>query len=178
MPLDPRRFTPTLHASLVSEILNVRREAESKSKTIDILERGLDEARTENEELGTSLSRTTKETRSLKHHLQLLEGGTSSAMTELARERDEALENVTDMRKKFEQTQKKARSREEDVERTQTLWDRERESWESERRNLERKVHVVENRLRTVLNEVAAAQAAGTFNGTPKGPHRRFIDQG
>ena len=168
MPLDPRRFTPTLHASLVSEILNVRREAESKSKTIDILERGLDEARTENEELGTSLSRTTKETRSLKHHLQLLEGGTSSAMTELARERDEALENVTDMRKKFEQTQKKARSREEDVERTQTLWDRERESWESERRNLERKVHVVENRLRTVLNEVAAAQAAGTFNGTPK----------
>ena len=168
MPLDPRRFTPTLHASLVSEILNVRREAESKSKTIDILERGLDEARTENEELGTSLSRTTKETRSLKHHLQLLEGGTSSAMTELARERDEALENVTDMRKKFEQTQKKARSREEDVERTQTLWDRERESWESERRNLERKVHVVENRLKTVLNEVAAAQAAGTFNGTPK----------
>lgn len=168
MPLDPRRFTPTLHASLVSEILNVRREAESKSKSIDVLERGLDEARTENEELGASLSRTTKETRSLKHQLQLLEGGTSSAMTELARERDEALENVTDMRKKFEQTQKKARSREEDAERTQTLWDRERESWESERRNLERKVHVVENRLKTVLNEVAAAQAAGTFNGTPK----------
>lgn len=168
MPLDPRRFTPTLHASLVSEILNVRREAESKSKTIDILERGLDEARTENEELGTSLSRTTKETRSLKHQLQLLEGGSSSAMVELARERDEALENASDMRKKFEQTQKKARSREENAERTQTLWDRERESWESERRNLERKVHVVENRLKTVLNEVAAAQAAGTFNGTPK----------
>lgn len=167
-PFDPRRFTPTLHASLVSEILNLRHEVESKSKSIDILERSLDESRTESEDLGTSLSQNTKDTRSLQHQLKLLEGGSSSALTELAKERDEALENITDIRKKFEQTQKKARSREEDVERTQSLWDRERESWETERRNLERKVHVVENRLKVVLNEVAAAQAAGSFNATPK----------
>ncbi|GKZ22806.1 hypothetical protein AbraIFM66951_003597 [Aspergillus brasiliensis] len=163
-PLDPRRFTPTLHASLVSEILSLRRDVESKTKAIDILERSLDESRTENEGLTERLSKSTKESRSLKHQLQLLEGGSSSALTELARERDEAQENITDVRKKLEQAQKKARSREEEVERTVQLWDRDKASWEGERRNLERKVHVVEGRLKVVLSEVAAAQAAGSFH--------------
>lgn len=168
-PFDPRRFTPTLHASLVGEILNLRREAESKSKSIDILERSLDECRTENEDLTASLSHSSKETRSLKHQLKLLEGGSSSALTELAKERDDALENLSDIRKKLEQNQKKARSREEDVERTQSFWDRERDSWDNERRNLERKIHVVENRLKTVLNELAAQAArSNSINETPK----------
>ncbi|OJJ84966.1 putative nuclear migration protein [Aspergillus glaucus CBS 516.65] len=168
-PFDPRRFTPTLHASLVGEILNLRREAESKSKSIDILERSLDECRTENEDLTASLSHSSKETRSLKHQLKLLEGGSSSALTELAKERDDALENISDIRKKLEQSQKKARSREEDIERTQSFWDRERESWDNERRNLERKVHVVENRLKTVLNELAAQAArSNSTNETPR----------
>ncbi|KAJ5668850.1 hypothetical protein N7462_009920 [Penicillium macrosclerotiorum] len=162
-PFDPRRITPTLHASLVSEILNLRREVESKTKAIDSLELSLDESKTENESLSTSLSQATREARSLKHQIQLLEGGTSSAMTELARERDEAVENISDVRKKLEQTQKRARSREDEAERTQMLWDRDREAWENERRNLERKVHVVEGRLKTVLSEVAAAQEAGTL---------------
>lgn len=168
-PFDPRRFTPTLHASLVGEILNLRREAESKSKSIDILERSLDECRTENEDLTANLSHSSKETRLLKHQLKLLEGGSSSALTELAKERDDALENISDIRKKLEQSQKKARSREEDVERTHLFWDRERESWDNERRNLERKVHVVENRLKTVLNELAAQAArSNSINETPK----------
>lgn len=163
-PFDPRRITPTLHASLVSEILSLRREVENKTKAIDSLELSLDESRTESETLSANLSQATREARSLKHQIQLLEGGTSSAMTELARERDDAVENINDVRKKLEQAQKKARSREEDAERTQMLWDRDRETWENERRNLVRKVHVVEGRLKTVLNEVAAAHEAGTFH--------------
>jgi hypothetical protein len=143
---------------------------ENKSKAIDVLERSLDESRTENEGLTDRLSRSTKETRSLKHQLQLLEGGTSSALTELAKERDEALENISDVRRKLEQAQKKARSREEELERTQGLLDRERESWEGERRNLERKVHVVEGRLKVVLNEVAAAQAAASVPPVSSNP--------
>ncbi|OOQ88854.1 putative nuclear migration protein [Penicillium brasilianum] len=162
-PFDARRITPTLHASLVSEILNLRREIEHKTRAIDVLEQSLDESRTETETLGENLSRATREARSLKHQIQLLEGGTSSAMTELARERDEAVESINDVRKKLEQTQKRARSREEEAERTQMLWDRDRDTWENERRNLERKVHVVEGRLKTVLNEFAAAQEAGTL---------------
>jgi hypothetical protein len=124
----------------------------------------LDESRTENETLGENLSQATRDARSLKHQIQLLEGGTSSAMTELARERDDAVENINDVRKKLELAQKRVRSREEDAERTQMLWDRDREKWENERRNMERKVHVVEGRLKTVLSEVAAAQEAGTLH--------------
>ncbi|KAF7594301.1 hypothetical protein BBP40_009701 [Aspergillus hancockii] len=163
-PLDPRRFTPTLHASLVSEILSLRRDVESKTKAIDVLERTLDESRTETEDLSERLSQSTKETRSLKHQLRLLEGGTSSALAELAKERNEALENISDVRKKLDQAQKKARSREEEVDRTLERWTRDKESWEGDRRNLERKIHVVEGRLKVVLNEVAAVQAAGGFH--------------
>jgi hypothetical protein len=85
-------------------------------------------------------------------------------MTELARERDEAVQNIGDVRKKLEQAQKRIRSREEEVERTQLLWSRDQESWADERRALERKVHVVEGRLKTVLNEVAAAQEVATLH--------------
>lgn len=166
-PFDPRRFTPTLHASLVSEILSLRRDVESKTKAIDVLERSLDDSRNENEDLATRLSQSTKETRSLRHQLQLLEGGSSSALTELAKERDEAQDNISDVRKKLEQTQKRVRSREEEMERTLKLWERDKQSWENERRNMERKVHVVEGRLKVVLNEVAAAQTAGSTHSAP-----------
>jgi hypothetical protein len=163
-PFDPRRITPTLHASLVSEILSLRREIENKTKAIDGLEESLDESRTENELLSANLSQATREGRSLKHQIQLLEGGTSSAMAELARERDEAVENISDVRKKLEQAQKKSRNREEDLERTQSLWNRDQDSWAGERRALERKVHIVEGRLKTVLSEVAAAQEVATLH--------------
>src|ERR1035438_9936678 len=39
--LDPRRFTPTLHANLVSEILALRRDQEEKTKIIEGLETSL-----------------------------------------------------------------------------------------------------------------------------------------
>ncbi|KAL4980018.1 meiotic cell cortex C-terminal pleckstrin homology-domain-containing protein [Aspergillus desertorum] len=161
-PLDPRRFTPTLHASLVSEILALRRDVESKTKAIDILENSLDESRVENEELAERLAKHSKESRSLKHQLQLLEGGSSSALTELAKERDSALEGLAEFRRKLEQAQKKARVRGEELERATKLWTRDKEAWDGERRNLERKVHVVEGRLKAVLNEVAAVQAASS----------------
>ncbi|RAL15043.1 putative nuclear migration protein [Aspergillus homomorphus CBS 101889] len=163
-PLDPRRFTPTLHASLVSEILSLRRDVENKLKAIENLEHTLDESRTENESLSERLSKSLKESRSLKQQLQLLEGGSSSAISEIAKERDQALENIADVRKKLEQAQKKARTREEEAERTVQLWDRDKDTWDGERRNLERKIHVVEGRLKVVLNEMAAAQEARSFH--------------
>lgn len=161
-PLDPRRFTPTLHASLVSEILNLRREMEGKVKEIDTLEVSLDHAKSESEEAQENLAKTAKENRSLKRQLNLLEGGSLSAVTELAKERDEAQDSVSDIRKRLEQTQKKLRTQEEQTDRSQEHWDNERQKWDEERRNLERKVHVVEGRLKIVLNEVAASQAANS----------------
>jgi Meiotic cell cortex C-terminal pleckstrin homology len=163
-PLDPRRFTPSLHASLVSEILSLRREVESKTKDIEYLETNLHTARDENDSLHQTMASTSKETRSLKRQMQLLEGGTESALTELSKERDEALNDSADLRKRLELSQKKTRSQEEAVERIQMLWERERSSWETEKRGLETKVHIVEGRLKVVLSEIANSHMV---NGQP-----------
>ncbi|KAK4153924.1 hypothetical protein C8A00DRAFT_33325 [Chaetomidium leptoderma] len=170
--LDPRRFTPTLHASLVSEILSLRRDQEEKLKIIESLETSLHTVREESESLQASVLSTGKESRSLKRQLSLLEGGTSSALGELARERDEAIDSAADTRKRLDTTQKKLRSQEEDSARVHEQWAKEKDAWEEEKRKYERKIHVAETRLKVVLDEVAAFQAAqadgldGAANGT------------
>jgi hypothetical protein len=169
--LDPRRFTPTLHASLVSEILSLRRDQEEKLKIIESLETSLHTVREESETLQASLSTTGKESRSLKRQLSLLEGGTSSALGELAKERDEAIDSAAETRKRLETTQKKLRSQEEDSERVHEQWAKEKDEWEEEKRKYERRIHVAETRLKVVLEEVAAFQAAQAdgLNGAANG---------
>jgi hypothetical protein len=157
--LDPRRFTPTLHANLVSEILALRRDQEEKIKTIESLESALHNTQGEHEEVETSLGATAKENRSLKRQLALLEGGTSSALSELARERDEAVDSNNEMKRRLETAQKKIRSQEEDSDRVHELWGKDNDKWDQEKRTLERKIHVAEGRLKAVLDEVAAYQA-------------------
>ena len=103
---------------------------------------------------------TGKESRSLKRQLALLEGGTSSALSELARERDEAVDTTVEIRRRLETAQKKIRSQEEDSDRVQQFWDRDKDNWEEEKRKYERKIHVAEGRLKTVLDEVAAYQVS------------------
>ncbi|KAI0164409.1 hypothetical protein GGR52DRAFT_121604 [Hypoxylon sp. FL1284] len=158
--LDPRRFTPTLHANLVSEILNLRRDQEEKLKFIESLETSLHTSREEQESLQTTLSNTAKESRSLKRQLALLEGGTSSALGELARERDEAVEAITETKRRLDLAQKKVRTQEEDSQRVHDLWAKEKDDWDEERRKFERKLHVAETRIRVVLEEVANLQAS------------------
>ena len=162
--LDPRRFTPTLHASLVSEILALRREIGSQNSLVENLEENLHQARIENESLNDSLKSSAKQTRSIKRQMQLLEGGTLSALGNLAKERDEAVETLADARKRLEASQKQIRSQEEDSERIQAFWDRDRQLWDTERRNLDTKVHIVEGRLKAVLAEIAAGQVNGHHN--------------
>ena len=157
--LDPRRFTPTLHASLVSEILALRRDQEEKTKTIENLESNLHNSRGEYESLAATLSVNSKETRSLKRQLALLEGGTSSALGELARERDEAVDSVGELKRRLEVSQKKVRTQEEDSDRVHELWNRDKDTWEDEKRKYERRIHVAEGRMKAVLEEVAAYQA-------------------
>ncbi|KAJ2896420.1 hypothetical protein MKZ38_005575 [Zalerion maritima] len=158
--LDPRRFTPTLHANLVSEILALRRDQEEKLKIIESLETSLHTTREEHDVLQTTLATTSKESRSLKRQLALLEGGTSSALGELARERDEAVDSGTETKKRVDALQKKVRSQEDESQRVHDQWAREKDAWSEEKRKFERKVHVAESRLKVVLEEVAAYQAA------------------
>lgn len=164
--LDPRRFTPNLHASLVAEILSLRREIESKNSVVETLEESLQDTKTENGQLNETLRTQVEEARSLKRQMHLLETGTLSALGELAKERDGAVETLSDTQKRLEASKNKARAHEEEIKRTHGLWDRERQVWDDEKRNMERKVHVVEGRLRTILNEVAAAQISASQPAT------------
>jgi hypothetical protein len=59
--LDPRRFTPTLHANLVSEILTLRRELDSKNNLVENLETSLATAKTDNEILSEELTTSAKD---------------------------------------------------------------------------------------------------------------------
>ncbi|TWU72513.1 hypothetical protein ED733_002737 [Metarhizium rileyi] len=133
--MDPRRFTPTLHANLVSEILALRRDQDEKIKQIENLESALHSSKEEHEQLQESLTISSKESRSLKRQLSLLEGGTSSALGELARERDEAVDSISEIKKRLELAQKKMRNQEGDSQRVHELWAQEKDSWEDERRN-------------------------------------------
>jgi hypothetical protein len=145
---------------LVSEILALRRDQEEKIRTIEHLETDLHNARGEHEQLEITLLSTSKESRSLKRQLALLEGGTSSALSELARERDEAVDSNADIKRRLEAAQKKIRSQEEDADRAHALWAGDKDNWEEEKRKYERRVHVAESRLKSVLDEVAAYQSS------------------
>lgn len=158
--LDPRRFTPTLHASLVSEILNLRRELDSKNNLVENLETTLSTTKTENEGLSEQIAAHAKEVRKAKLQTEALEKGTYEAVEELAKERDLAVKNLDDLRSRLNSVQKNARQQDEDAERAQQIWDSEKERWDNERRQLERRLHVTETRLRTVVEEMTTHQQA------------------
>lgn len=117
-------------------------------------------ARGEHEQLESTLVTTSKESRSLKRQLALLEGGTSSALSELARERDDAVDGASELKKRLDLAQKKIRSQEDDTDRVHELWGRDKDTWEDDKRKYERRIHVAEGRLKTVLDEVAAYQVS------------------
>ncbi|PIA95819.1 hypothetical protein CB0940_10750 [Cercospora beticola] len=157
--MDPRRFTPTLHASLVSEILKLRRELDSKNNLVENLEVNLSLAKNENDALNGQLSESAREVRKAKQQVQQIEQGTYEAVEDLVRERDEARATLEELRAKFELAQKKTRQQDEDAERTQNIWENDKEAWDSERRQLERRIHVTETRLRAVVDEMNAQQS-------------------
>ncbi|CAG8949898.1 hypothetical protein HYFRA_00004227 [Hymenoscyphus fraxineus] len=158
--LDPRRFTPTLHANLVSEILALRRDQEEKLKTIENLEDILHTTQEENEQYQEAAAIASKEIRGLKRQVAVLEDGGLYNASELAKERDEAVDSNAEFKKRLDVAQKKIRSQEDDSIRVHDLWAQDKDNWEEEKRKLERKAHVAEGRLKTVLEEVAAYQAA------------------
>lgn len=158
--LDPRRFTPTLHASLVSEILSLRRDLDSKNNLVENLETSLASAKHDNENLSAELSASAKEVRGARAQVAQMESGTYEALETMVKERDNANASLREMRARLEATQKKTKGQDEDAERTQSIWEREKEQWDNERRQLERRIHVTETRLRSFVDGLAAQQAA------------------
>jgi hypothetical protein len=158
--LDPRRFTPTLHANLVSEILNLRRELDSKHRFIEDLETNLHAAREDNDSLAQQLSTAAKENRNAKRQLQHFENETLAAIEEIAGERDKIKEANADLKVKFEAAQKKSRTQEDDSNRVHDMWAREKEAWAGEKLALERRVHTSDARLKILLDEIALQEEA------------------
>ena len=161
-PYDPRRFTPNLHASLVAEILSLRREIESKNNLVGNLEETLHSKETENDQLNQSLNDQTREAKNVRRQMQMLESGTLSALDDMAKERETAVQSLADARKRLENSKDKVRSQEEDAKRMNNLWDLDRRTWENEKRAMETRLHVAEGRLKTVISEVASIHTNGT----------------
>lgn len=157
---DPNRFTPSLHASLVSEILSLRRELDSKHKFIDNLEESLKTAHNENEALSDQLRESNKKSRQLEQKFRYLESGTFDAVEGLLGERDNVKIANQELRNKLDVISKKAKSLEHDNARSKDSWDKEKHSWENEKRQLEQRVHVSETRLRKMVEEMNTQQIA------------------
>lgn len=189
MPLtDPRRFTPTLHANLVSEILARRRDLEERDKTIDALQADLHEQRGVHEQYESDCAIAAKEYRSLQRELEVLKGGNSHALSSLVQERDVALDATSDYKNRLEAALKRIRSLEDTENRTQKIIDQDRDNWEEERRKQERKDHVVEVRNnardvceRALLDEIASLQSiiqnglAGEMENSTKDPETASV---
>lgn len=158
--LDPRRFTPTLHANLVSEILNLRRELDSKHKFIEDLETNLYTVRVDNDSLVKQLSVSCKESKAVKRQLQHFENETLAALEEIAGERDKAKDSNADLKTKLEAAHQKTRNQDDDSTRVHDMWAREKEAWAGEKRTLERRVHISETRMKMLLDEIALQEAA------------------
>ena len=159
--IDSRRFTSDLDNSLVQQIHTLRLELESKSTAVDGLEERLQKATNENKQMSEDLSVQATEARSLRKQMQLLESGTLAALGDIAKERDAAIETMTETRKRLEVSNKKIRSQEEDAEKALMIKEKEQEDWASKRRSLERKVHIMENRLKTMVTELVATESTG-----------------
>ncbi|KAK6539597.1 hypothetical protein TWF694_009806 [Orbilia ellipsospora] len=158
--LDPRRFTPTLHASLVAEILSLRRDLEAKNGLIESLEVDLSVARAETENTATTAASARREARDVREQLKLREN--DEELETLSYERDQALETVEELKRQVERLTKSRRKTEDDMERNRQIFDRERSEWEISKRSLEHRVHVSEGRLKTLLQEIATANEAQT----------------
>ena len=153
------QFTSNLQASLVAEVLSVRRELDSKNGLVDDLEAQLASTKTENETLQNNLKRAGKESRALKRELQLHEDGTLSVVDSLVRERDEINSSNNDLRRKIDSSQKRYKTQGEDMRRLKTALDEERSQWNNERRVLERKASLAQSRLQSLVEELDAREA-------------------
>lgn len=176
--LDPRRFTPTLHASLVSEILNLKRDLESKDQCIEDLEMAIQEVRDENASLNSQLASSAKETRAAKRQMQQLENGTISALEEMVGERDRTQETNADLKQKLEALQKKVKGQEEDSTRVHDMWAQEKEAWAREKQALERRAHISESRLKLLLDELVKHEAAREEGGFESEGEETLRDSG
>ena len=159
---ESRRFTPNnLGISLIAQIHSLKKELGSKNKMVENLEEGLHSSRVENEQLTKDLKTQAVENTSVKKQMQSLESDMLRALEDIAKEKDNAVENLADTRKRLEDSRKKSRAQEEDVNKAHAIWEKEREDWDEKRRKMEGRIHTVEERLKAMVAEMLVVQSAG-----------------
>lgn len=159
---ESRRFAPNnLGISLISQIHSLRKELGSKNNMVESLEEGLHSSRAENEQLTKDLKTQAVEVTSVKKQMQSLETDMLRALEDIAKEKDNAVETLADTRKRLEDSRKKGRAQEEDVNRAHTMWEKEREDWDDQKRRMEGRIHMLEERLKTMVAETLVMQNAG-----------------
>ena len=83
------------------------------------------------------------------------------ALEDIAKERDNAVENFANSQKHLEESKKKVRAQEEDASIAHALWDKDRENWDDKRRKMEGRVHIMEERLKTMVAEMLSVRSTG-----------------
>ena len=158
---DPRRLTPNLGISFVSQIHTLKKELEGRDTVVGSLEEALDQSRLENEELSKDLRSQRAEVKSVKYQMSSLEHDMLKALEDIAQERDGALRGMADTRKQMEASKKKLRGQEDDINHTRSIWEIDKQEWEAEKRKMESKIHVVEERLKTMVAEMLLVHNTG-----------------
>ena len=157
-----RRFTPNnLGISLVAQIHSLKKDLGGKNTIMESLEENLHKSREENEQLTKDLKTQKVEVTSVKKQMQSLESDMLQALEDIAKERDNAVENVANTQKHLEEIKKVVRAQEEDANKAHALWDKDREKWDDKRRKMEGRVHIMEERLKTMVTEMLSVQNAG-----------------
>ena len=158
---DPRRLTPNLGISFVSQIHTLKKELDGRDSTISNYEEALHHAREENKQLGEDLRGQRAEVKSLKQQMSSLERDMLQALEDIAKERDEATNTLVDTRNHLEASRKQVRMLEQEASTTDLQWQQEKKAWESDKRKLENKVNIVEERIKTMVAEMMVVHKMG-----------------
>ena len=158
---DSRRLTPNLGISFVSQIHTLKKDLEARDALISSLEESLNETKVENEQLNDDLKSQRAEVKSVKQQMSSLEHDMLQALEDVAKERDKTTESVAETRKYLDASKKKAHMLEDEVDKANLGWEKEKQEWENNTRRLENKVHVVEERLKTMVAEVMDVRSMG-----------------
>ena len=163
---DLLRMTPKLHASLVSEILSLRRALQSTGHLVEDLKTRLATAKEENEHLRQQLAASAKEALTKKRQIQQVQNSAYEALEAVAKGRTAKSATTEEIKGQLHATRTPERRQRDDVARSQSVLKRVEDKGEDERRQLERRTHISETRMRTLIDEMKGQPVNNELPGT------------
>ena len=179
------RFSQNLDISFIGEIHALKKEIEQKDLALEAaqkdgkrqkhaigeLEEAIDALAAEVTQLREDASRRAAKERSLEKAKRLLESDSTSAMSAIATERDDAQRRELGLERALEVERTKKRSLEADLENSYKIQDQERQRHHIDARSMDRRNHILESRIKTLVGELTALQITHRQQGHSH--HRR-----